>query len=100
MTSVGVAHSALHNIDRHPPRKRGSQYAAASRFYLDCSGILDRPVKPGDVVCWASNVATTIALRRLRLRIPDRAPDPFRRQRHVDMGDAVFGERIEHRVDD
>jgi hypothetical protein len=27
---------------------RGIQYAAASRFYHDCSGILDRPVKPGD----------------------------------------------------
>jgi GTP1/Obg family GTP-binding protein len=27
---------------------RGIQYAAASRFVIDVSGILDRPVKPGD----------------------------------------------------
>src|SRR4030088_2402873 len=28
---------------RHPLRKRGIQYAAASRFHNACSGILDRP---------------------------------------------------------
>src|SRR5258707_15813269 len=28
---------------RHTPRRRGIQYAAASRFYLECPGILDRP---------------------------------------------------------
>jgi hypothetical protein len=27
---------------------RGIQYAAASRFYHEPLGILDRPVKPGD----------------------------------------------------
>jgi hypothetical protein len=27
---------------------RGIQYAAASRFLASVSGILDRPVKPGD----------------------------------------------------
>jgi hypothetical protein len=27
---------------------RGIQYAAASRFLVIVSGILDRPVKPGD----------------------------------------------------
>jgi hypothetical protein len=32
----------------HPPRKRGIQYAAASRRISGISGILDRPVKPGD----------------------------------------------------
>jgi hypothetical protein len=32
----------------HSPRKRGIQYAAASRFNHNCLGILDRPVKPGD----------------------------------------------------
>jgi len=30
------------------PAKAGIQYAAASRFYRECSGILVRPVKPGD----------------------------------------------------
>ncbi|TMJ21651.1 MAG: hypothetical protein E6G93_09275 [Alphaproteobacteria bacterium] len=32
----------------HAPRKRGIQYAAPSRLKTDFSGILDRPVKPGD----------------------------------------------------
>src|SRR5258708_14303180 len=32
----------LHHC-RHTPRKRGIQYAAASRFYRNCSGILDHP---------------------------------------------------------
>jgi hypothetical protein len=30
------------------PRKRMIQYAAASRFIISASGILGRPVKPGD----------------------------------------------------
>src|SRR5262249_35315549 len=38
--------------------------------------------------------------RRLRLGTLDRAPDLFRRQRHVDLLDAVISERVEHRVDD
>ena len=29
-----------------------------------------------------------------------RPPHPSRRQRHVDMGDAVFRQRVDHRVDD
>src|ERR1700687_3280587 len=29
---------------RHTPRKRGIQYAAASRFYHKCAGILDHPL--------------------------------------------------------
>jgi hypothetical protein len=33
---------------RHTPRKRSIQYAAAFRFIFSVSGILDRPVKPGD----------------------------------------------------
>jgi len=33
---------------RHAPRRRGIQYAAASRFNDNCLGVLDRPVKPGD----------------------------------------------------
>jgi hypothetical protein len=32
----------------HHPRKRVIQYAAASRFVISASGILGRPVKPGD----------------------------------------------------
>src|SRR5258708_21656614 len=32
--------------------QRGIQYAAASRFDLDVSGILDRPVKPDDDDSW------------------------------------------------
>src|ERR1700738_564449 len=31
-----------------PREKRGIQYAEVSRFHRNCSGILDRPVKPGD----------------------------------------------------
>jgi acyl dehydratase len=36
------------NTSRHTPRMRGIQYAAASRLYHHFTGILDRPVKPGD----------------------------------------------------
>jgi hypothetical protein len=36
--------SAKQSIFCHTPRKRGIQYAAASRFYRNCSGILDRPL--------------------------------------------------------
>jgi hypothetical protein len=32
----------------HHPRRRMIQYAAASRFIISASAILDRPVKPGD----------------------------------------------------
>ncbi|MGY3696412.1 hypothetical protein ACVIGA_006492 [Bradyrhizobium sp. USDA 3240] len=32
----------------HAPRKRGIQYAAAVELGTAVSGILDRPVKPGD----------------------------------------------------
>jgi hypothetical protein len=35
---------ACPTISRHTPRKRGIQYAAASRFHRNCSGILDRPL--------------------------------------------------------
>ena len=38
----------------HPPRKRGIQYAAALRLIPDVSGILGRPVKPGDDSCVAA----------------------------------------------
>src|SRR5450631_1511044 len=54
-----------------------------------------RPVKPGDDGCRA-----VAASRRFLLRILDRAPDSLRGQGHVDMRDAVFGERIDRRVDD
>jgi hypothetical protein len=30
------------------PRKRGIQYAAASRFYHECSGMPDHPLLAGD----------------------------------------------------
>ncbi|QAU49022.1 hypothetical protein EAS56_23340 [Bradyrhizobium guangzhouense] len=32
----------------HSPRRRGIQYAVASRLSHCCLGLLDRPVKPGD----------------------------------------------------
>jgi hypothetical protein len=35
----------------HHPRKRMIQYAAAPRFITGTSGILGRPVKPGDDSC-------------------------------------------------
>src|ERR1043166_2506879 len=45
--------------------------------------------------------ATAETLRRFRLLcIPDRTPDLFRRQWHVDLLDAVFGQRIDHGIDD
>src|SRR6266446_2906184 len=45
---------------------------------------------------WSSRTAAP----RLRLRVPYRAPDALRGQRHVDMRDAVFGERIDDGIDD
>ena len=39
------------NVSRHPPRKRGIQYAAALRFRHGRTGILGRPVKPGGDKC-------------------------------------------------
>src|ERR1700720_294621 len=50
--------------------------------------------------CAATRTSAALRSRRLRLRILDRAPDPLGGQRHIDMRDAEFGERIEHRVDD
>ncbi len=42
--------------DRHTPRRRGSQYAADCRASTNVSGILDRPVKPGeDSVGWGGD---------------------------------------------
>src|SRR6266404_6199399 len=62
MTSVfGVTHRALRIVGRHTPRKRGIQYAAASRFYYQCLGILDRPAKPGDDCCVRSLSHATFA---------------------------------------
>jgi hypothetical protein len=43
-----VGRYASHMFSRHPPRKRGIQYAAAYQFIISVSGILGRPVKPGD----------------------------------------------------
>ncbi len=53
----GLSESNFKQPDRHTPRRRGIQYAAASRFdhqrlasrsVTNVCGILDRPVKPGD----------------------------------------------------
>ena len=46
--SCGLERHPSHTFGCHPPRKRGIQYAAAPRFMTGASGILDRPVKPGD----------------------------------------------------
>jgi hypothetical protein len=35
-------------VRRHHPRKRAIPYAAAYRMIIGVSGILGRPVKPGD----------------------------------------------------
>jgi hypothetical protein len=40
---------------------RGIQYAAASRFFITLSGILDRPVKPGDDDWWSGAVMRKLA---------------------------------------
>jgi hypothetical protein len=54
---AGFSDSNVKQPDRHTPRRRGIQYAAASRFdhqrlafrsVTNVCGILDRPVKPGD----------------------------------------------------
>jgi hypothetical protein len=39
---------ASHTFDCHHPRKRMIQYAAAFVFDRCPSGVLDRPLKPGD----------------------------------------------------
>src|SRR5438876_6068658 len=65
---------------------------------------LDKPGHDVERIWRYSNFSRTSrlakTLRRLCLRIPYCAPDALGRQRHVDMRDAVFGERIEYRVDD
>ncbi len=47
MTEQGAPPSSS-NCHCHSPRKRGIQYAAASRINHKCLGVLDRPVEPGD----------------------------------------------------
>jgi hypothetical protein len=47
----GSERCAGHIFRRHHPRKRMIQYAAVSRFIISGSGILGRPVKPGDDSC-------------------------------------------------
>src|ERR1700753_3424409 len=37
-----------YTFSRHRPRRRAIQCAEASRLFTTVSGILDRPVKPGD----------------------------------------------------
>jgi hypothetical protein len=44
----GFVHIRAFSPARHPPRKRGIQYAAAYRSIISVSGILGRPVKPAD----------------------------------------------------
>ena len=44
----GSERCAGHIFRCHHPRKRMIQYAAAPRFIIGASGILGRPVKPGD----------------------------------------------------
>src|SRR6478672_4404344 len=45
-------------------------------------------------------MAGCMLCRLPRFGVLDRAPDPFRRQWHVDLRDAVFRQRIERRIDD
>src|SRR3954447_26130960 len=44
--------------------------------------------------------ARDTSLRRLRLRVLDRAPDAFGGEWHVEVLDAVFRKCVEHVVDD
>jgi hypothetical protein len=44
----GSGRCAGHIFCCHHPRKQMIQYAAAPRFIISASGILGRPVKPGD----------------------------------------------------
>jgi hypothetical protein len=45
------------DLSCHHPRKRVIQYAAASRLIASASGILGRPVKPGDDTVGGANAA-------------------------------------------
>ncbi|TFV77020.1 hypothetical protein E4K64_09995 [Bradyrhizobium frederickii] len=48
---AGESRRRLSNLWCHAPRKRGIQYAAASRGYVAVSGILDRPPSRTMTVC-------------------------------------------------
>jgi hypothetical protein len=67
---------------RHTPRRRGIQYAAASRFIMDVSGILDRPLSrtmtTGGLAC--SNASDTTPHSRDALR-PRFAPTSLSKER-------------------
>jgi hypothetical protein len=60
----------------HTPRKRGIQYAAASRLIPGVSGILDRPVKPGDDGKRGA-VAPRIQISNSEARTPSHSRDTF-----------------------
>ena len=84
------------NINRHAPRKRGIQYAAASRSHRNFSGILDRPVKPGDDLGGA-------VLKDRRDRLPASAPRPYGkdamepdRRPAIDVCNAIRSHRRSH----
>src|SRR5258708_5554140 len=55
-------------VRRHRPRKRAIPYAAAYRMIIGVSGILGRPVKPGDDSCDYCSPSS-----------PAKADDPVRR---------------------
>src|SRR6202007_1746911 len=54
------------------------------------------PRRRGEVEATRDSAPTS---RHLLLRILNRAPDSLRGQRHGDLCDAVFGERVEHGID-
>src|SRR5258708_35600228 len=56
------------SVRRHRPRRRAIPYAAAYRMIISVSGILGRPVKPGDDSCDYCSPSS-----------PAKAGDPVRR---------------------
>ncbi|TFV43705.1 hypothetical protein E4K65_31530 [Bradyrhizobium niftali] len=61
MTACEAA-TSFSKYNRHSPRRRGIQYAVASRFNHRRLRVLDRPVKPGDdAECGANCLHTVIA---------------------------------------
>ncbi|QOZ23003.1 hypothetical protein XH93_04525 [Bradyrhizobium sp. CCBAU 51753] len=56
----------VNSLRCHSPRKRGIQYAAASRSITIASGILDRPIESGDDSEYVVGCAGSLAMTHLR----------------------------------
>jgi len=61
-------------LRRHPPRRRGIQYAAASRLITAASGILDRPPEPVIGLAEGETRWRTMTAERVATEPAPRAP--------------------------